>query len=395
MRQRTGRSPGATTVAGLLVGALLLAACGGGNDDDTGPPAAGGATEPTGDADWDAIVEAAREEGQLNLALHVGTGRQAWGEFATDQMRDLYGIDVTFTQAPPSDFVPRLLAEQAAGEFAWDAYIAPTGNILTGLHPVGALEPLQPIIDQLPPDNRQDEDWGGGFDFFTVPDEPTTFVHTVAITGEMFVDRDVIGDTMTGPDDMQGWLDVLDTSIIEEPLAPNGTANLLTWFLREENEDQYGEDFVRELLSSSDLTFTGTRDQLAQFLAEGRYAVSMGAREEEVYGLIDAGLGGDIEQLDWMRYPLARGFSIPTDPPHPNAAKVFFHWFLGQESQAAYAELDEPPTSNSRRLDVEDYYPDTPSPDYTDPTTFQPAIGTEDGEELLNRVLELANEILG
>lgn len=396
-RRRRARWPRRSAVElCAIVPILMLVACGG----DAGPDQASGANDADQPAEneaslWDQIIEDGQSEGQLQVGFFPREGNEAFAQHASERMRELYDIDLAFTMILPSDFVPRVLAEQNVGQHEWDAYIGSTTTILTGLHP-NNLESFEEFVADLPQENRDDSVWGGGFGLYADPDDPTIFLHEMdrGSTGA-YVNRDMIPrDVLDGPEDAHVLLDdeIMRQVAMEEPTAPIGSTSLLSRFLTPEMEDDYGEEFVREFLAHSELRFVGSRAQVADFVIEGRNAIGFGAESSTVESMLEAGLGGDIERLEWLGFWNGTGVSVMNEPPNPHATKLFLDWFLSHEGQDAWAELSYPGQSHSRRTDVENHYPEAQVPDYDDPTTYMPFHGGIDAIENMQLIIRLADE---
>src|SRR4051812_6216121 len=113
------------------------------------------------DAEWDAIVSAAKKEGTLNLATYAGTGLRN----VSQAFQDAYpGINVEHQQFQSSsrDFVPRLLPEQKAGLYAWDIATMPTQEMLRQVREAGGIDPIRPLIVKA--ELLDDKTWNDGFD---------------------------------------------------------------------------------------------------------------------------------------------------------------------------------------------------------------------------------------
>src|SRR5690242_3033007 len=155
----------------LVISMLLVAACA--PAPQAAPPAAAPATPQTAASGWDATLSAAKQEGKLVLSTHAGSGYEKYVELVKQALPDLT-VDATTIKA--SDFAARVVVEQQNGRYLWDVHMGPVSNIYTVLTPAGDLEPIQPFLDALPPGNRDDSKWAGGFALFTDPKNPVTLI---------------------------------------------------------------------------------------------------------------------------------------------------------------------------------------------------------------------------
>lgn len=376
MTRRAARTRRSGVVAVGAVLALVLAACGGGADGSDGVGAG------TGDPAWDSVVEAAREEGNLVLATHGGPGYEKFGAAVQEAMADYFDVEVTTIRG--SDFAPRVLSEQAAGQYLWDVHVGPGSNKFTALRPANALEPIRPVLESLPEENRRDELWNGGFDFYDSNDG-SSFIFELALSDAMMVNRDVVGDAIREPRDLLDprWRGRI---VAYEPTRNNGASMALTWFL---NNKEYGPEFVKALLNQDVVYASGS--QVSQWLAEGRYAVAIGAQRTEIETLQEAGLGQSVEPLGFGNSQLANTMSLMRNAPHPNASKVFMNWFLSEEGQRAWVE-NASVTASSRRVGIPPANPET-APDYLHLDQYGSIAGTEAGEAAVQQVIDIARQV--
>jgi ABC-type Fe3+ transport system substrate-binding protein len=100
------------------------------------------------------------------------------------------------------------------------------------------------------------------------------------------------------------------------------------------------------------------------------------------------GVGTKVERKrDFGTYVLTNGVSVLKNAPHPNATKVFMHWFLGKEGQDAWAQLASV-DSNSRRTDIAEYHKEA-LPDYKNIDKYNVLQGTASGDAVLKQTLEI------
>ena len=386
---------GLAAVAAVM---LLATGCGAsGGADPTNGGSTSGATLEDGvpQGSWDDIVAAAKEEGTVNIGLHVGPGYDKFLAFADHAMFEKYGIHVTGSTQSIDKWASQVLSEQAAGQYNWDLGAGPSGTALSTLQPANALQLLDPWLAQLPAETKADDKWAGGFELWADPDHHFTFVNHVDLRSSSYVNRDLVPKGML--DDEDDLTDLLDPQfagkiVVEDPRIIGNSSNQMTWFLGDARSDLYGEDFLTKLMSTQ-IVVAADRETLARDFVQGRYPVAIGADQDMVKDFIAQGLGGkSIEKLP-INNTGARGVSVLKNAPHPYAAMVMLDWFLSQEGQDAWASLSNV-SANSRRLDVEVYSPDT-TPDYSKLESYQPILGTTGGDATIKQVLEIAKQELG
>jgi len=113
-----------------------------------------------------------------------------------------------------------------------------------------------------------------------------------------------------------------------------------------------GEDYLKKLAGQKLFV---NRDQrvLAESLAKGKIALVMGLSYYSLLPFAKAGLPVRSVPIPRDETYVSGGsgnVTIIKGAPHPNAAKVFLNWFLGQEGQETYSRAMG---QGTRRLDVD------------------------------------------
>ena len=166
------------------------------------------------------------------------------------------------------------------------------------------------------------------------------------MSSPVYVNRDLVPES-----EIRTERDLLDPKwkgkiVIQDPRGGAGLGFLAT-FLK-----VHGEQFVRDLLSQ-DLVVTGDNRQLAEWIVRGRYPVSIGLRSYDLLVFQQEGLGKNVRPVRTVEaLPLSIGsgsIQALTQPPHPNATKVFSNWLMTQRTQQA---LSQATGDKSRRTDV-------------------------------------------
>ena len=322
---------------------------------------------------------AARQEGKLVLSTHAGTGYEKYVQVVKQALPDL-SIEATTIKA--SDFAPRVIVEQQNGQYLWDVHMGPVSNIYTVLTPAGALEPIKPFLDALPPDARDDSKWAGGFALFTDPNNPVTLITEFSDVGGMFINKDQVPEGIKNVDELldpkwKGKIAVYD------PTVPNGGSMSLAGLLALK-----GDDFLKKLVVGNDAKYVETSSQLTQWVAQGRYPIGFGVDATQLAELQKQGVGVNVVRDRGVgNYSLASGLSVLKNAPHPNAVKVYLNWALSKEGQIAWAQ-NASVDSSSRRLDVPVFHPDS-TPDYQHMEKYRVIQGTASGQDTLDRTLAI------
>lgn len=297
--------------------AATTAASGGGSDttEASGSTAAGGETPPPAgisDADWDAIVTAAQEEGKVTFYSSQGL----------DQLNDLagrfsdeYGIELEVVRDIDSALIPKVEAEQQTGSGIADMIAQASAAWSEQRGAEGwFVPPVGPAFDDPAYDRAANVSDNG---YFTSSAAVLTFGW----------------NTAQYPTGLTDYSDLLDPELaggkigVIEPAAPSIVD---FWLYLEEN---YGEDFVTQLAAQEPKIYPSSLP-MAQALTSGEISaasfVQVLVDEQEQGAPVESGLA---DQVWGARF----NTSILQTAPHPNAAQVLANFIITQPGQEAIA----------------------------------------------------------
>lgn len=320
------RGSTAKVIALLAVMMLVVAACGGDDDDgaasdttasDTTGTTASQTTEPDGgDADWQAIEEAAAEEGEVVLYISVPGAETFLPEAFNEEYPD---IQLTIVRLNSGDLVARMEQERQTGSAGADVTMHTNGFWYQTVESEGDLVPFDesmPSLEEWPEDYLTDGYATAGtlapqgFGFNTELQEP-------------FKDWDGFLDPS-----LEGRLAVCDP-------VPGQTAQLASYSLLEET---FGADFVDQLGQQNPDLHASTVP-IAQGLAAGEYAATTCMLFGPLKTLQDEGAPVEFvipnEAVLGLGWPLA----VTGWAQHPNAAQVLSNWIMSESGQTALVEL--------------------------------------------------------
>lgn len=358
----------------LVMATLLMAAC-----SPAAAPAAPTVTSTAAATGWDATLAAAKQEGKLVLSTHAGAGYEKYVELVKQALPDLT-VDATTIKA--SDFAARVVVEQQNDQYLWDVHMGPVSNIYTVLTPAGDLQPIKPFLEALPPDNKDDTKWAGGFQLYTDQNNPVTLITEFSDVGGVFINKDQVPEGLSSLDELldpkwKGKVAVYD------PTVSNGGSMSLAGLVALK-----GDDFLKKLIVDNDAKYVSTSAQLTQFVAEGRYPIGFGVDATQLGDLQKQGVGVNVvRDKSFGDYSLASGLSVLKNAPHPNAVEEYLNWALSRDGQIAWAQ-NASVDSSSRRLDVPVFHPDS-TPDYQHMEKYKVIQGTASGQDTLERTLAI------
>lgn len=299
-------------LAGIAV--LVLAACGGGEESDEQA-----APSPTGEAPGsEELIEAAQAEGSLTwYGGFSETGLAGTAEAFSER----YDIDVNYTRLVTAQIVERFGAEVAGGSVQADV--------------MSTVNPLF-FEDQLTQGNLielTDEEVPG---FGEWPTDYTSENSAAAVIG--IAPYVVAWNTDVLPDfEPEGWDDLIDPVvegqiILADPRVSAAWAQTWSAVL---NSPELGEDFIEEFAAQGFSQVVESAGPGTQLVAAGEGGVIFGS----TYSTTEPLKAQGAPLAEWpMAAPAPVSYvyaGIPTEAPHPNAARLFMQWLLSEEGQIA------------------------------------------------------------
>ncbi|MET1018556.1 MAG: extracellular solute-binding protein [Microterricola sp.] len=281
----------------------------------TGSTAAGGETPPPAgisDADWDAIVTAAQEEGKVTF--YSSQGLDQLNDLA-GRFKDEYGIELEVVRDIDSALIPKVEAEQQTGSGIADVIAQASAAWSEQRGAEGwFVPPVGPAFDDPAYDRATNVSDNG---YFTSSAAVLTFGW----------------NTDQYPTGLTDYSDLLDPELaggkigVIEPAAPSIVD---FWLYLEEN---YGEDFVTQLAAQEPKIYPSSLP-MAQALTSGEISaasfVQVLVDEKEQGAPVDSGLA---DQVWGARF----NTSILQTAPHPNAAQVLANFIITEPGQEAIA----------------------------------------------------------
>ncbi len=324
------------TMAILVV--MLVSACGGGEvsaPQQPGPPQAApiGPAKGGPEAQWQALVAAAKEEGKLTLYT---TSNATVINGVAVPFKQKYGIEIESVIGRGEELARRLQSEQTAGIFLADVVIAGGTTGLVTMKPQGLLDPLRPQL--VLPEVTDPKVWRPGVVPFVDKDG---YSLAMIATAQRYVTRntDLVKDG-----EIKSYKDLLDPKwkgkIVSNDPSISGTGSAMYTFL---GFDVWGLeptlDYMRQMIKQEPAFTRDTRLQV-EWVARGKYPIGMATLLEQTQEFIR--LGSPISQLKVIEGVKlgsgAGGLHIAHKRPHPNATQVFVNWLLTKEGQAAFVK---------------------------------------------------------
>lgn len=302
--RRCGRGVSVLVSLALVVS---LAACGGDDDDGAATPA------PAEGGDWEAVVEAAAEEGEVTI--YSGQGLDQLNELASRFEAEYPDINMEVVRGVESDLAPRVEAENQTGSGIADIFVSASEPwVQAHAEMEWYIEPIGPNFSESEYEAAELLHEGGAF-------ETNAAILTFG------------WNTERHPDGLEDYPDLLNPDLegnigVPEPTAPS----FVDFYLY--LEEHYGEDFLADLADQEPRIYPSALP-MAEALSAGEIAaatfVQVLSDEKEAGAPVDSGLAP--EEV-WG----ARFFTMILETaPHPNAAQVLADFIITREGQEAIA----------------------------------------------------------
>jgi iron(III) transport system substrate-binding protein len=330
------------------------------------------------------LVAAAQREGKVVILAPPDTQvRQA----LPAAFKARYGVSVDYLGGRSSESAAKMRAERDAGVYTVDVALAGIQTMATIFYREKMLVPLKPLL--IDPDVVDPSKWKSGKLWFMDPDQQY-ILRLFNTAGANFY----VNTQFAKPSDFHAASDLLDPGrkgkiSVHDPTVPGTGSNQAARFYV-----QFGEDFVKRLYVDQQPGIARDRRQITDWLARGRYPISIDAERDEVERLKKDGLPVEaVYNLPGLPGTLSAGVgevAVMDHAPHPAAAQLFANWIASREGLEVYARARaESPTRND--TDEKSFLPSEiiPRPDvsYFDTYEWQFTLSTK--EEVRLRMKEL------
>ena len=294
-------------------------------------------------SDWESVLQKARSEGKLVLAIPPSAELRKELE---PLLKQKFGIEAELLVSRGADSANRIASEYNAGVRTIDGLIQGTTTAMS-LQDGGMLDA---VIDyMILAEVKDPKYWWGGHvwnDNLKTNRFLYSFVANAGTEG-LFYNSD-----LAKPAELRSLDDLLNPKWkakigLNDPRI--GGSGISLWSFMWEIK---GEEYLRKLVQQ-ELFLSRNLRQVADALAKGKLAITIGLGRAEYEPFLNAGL--PIKEVPTPKegLPASSGYGvlgIVKNPPHPNAMKVFVNWFLGKEGQEFYAKVMK---QGTRRLDVD------------------------------------------
>lgn len=290
---------------------------------------------------WEEVKAAAKKEGKLVMGIPPSAELRTSLESV---MRKRFGVELETVPGNPSVIARRIAEEYRAGVRYFDLFIGTGNTVSASLRSLGAVDPLAPqwVLPEVADASR----WWGGH-IWSDRDRRYVYAHGIYVVYDTWYNTRLVN-----PAEVRSHEDLLNPKwkgkigFVDPRLTGIGSGSWTAIYLAK------GEGYLRKLVRQ-DLVINRDRRTVADWLARGRLAISIGSTYYNFAPFIKASL--PVKPLP----PFKEGMFITSgqggtvlikNRPHPSAATVFVNWFLSREGQELHSKVMSHPT---RRLDVD------------------------------------------
>lgn len=328
---------------------------------------------------WEEVVAKAKQEGKVTVLgpSTPGIRPSLIGAF----QKAFPGVALEYQTGVISPLIPRLRAEMSAGKATIDVVLTGSSSIMRSkdiFDDVAARLLLREAIDP--------EKWrstlGKGLKW---NDEEKKYALQ---TSEWVSGYILVNSKLANPASVTSWRGLLDPKwkgkIASHDPRGSGAGQAVASYLLE----KLGKNYIVELYKGQSVALTRSYTQVADWLAQGKYAIGIAQTADRIEQLRQEGIALSAYSLPDAPGQLSGGFSvigIVKNSANPNAATAFLNWFLTRQGQEAF---QRPHLYPSLRVDVPSDY----VPDYTIPKPGVEYVDTY-GEDFLAKRDELAKQV--
>ncbi len=272
----------------------------------------------------DKIESAARKEGKLVIYAAPGHANRKAQRAISEIFQHQYGVSIEWTTLSARDISPRVFAEQRTKQYTVDITMSGIAGHYGQLKPKGYVMPIlapstfEKGVWRLDPTSVKPKarDWL----FVNMPLRPSFLINTNLIPAGQ---------------EPKSYQDLLDPKwkgkIVFQTPGRGGTGS--GWFRA--THRHLGLKYMRAL--AKQVVIVAKVNDTPQGVVRGQYPIGLAASTTRTRRLIAEGAPVKFIQPKEGSHMATQGTCFILNAPHPNAAKLFYHWFYTKEGQIIYA----------------------------------------------------------
>jgi iron(III) transport system substrate-binding protein len=311
----------------------------------------GAEPKPNWQSEWEKTVQAAKKEGKLSLYVYQGEGQL--GALTQLFQKKYPEINVVTTPGRGNTLAPRVMAERRAGKYLVDVYIAGVTTAYEVFYRGKLLDSVRAAL--ILPEVIDESKWWLGQHQYVDPENRYIFVY-VGNVGEYVSYHTKSVDA----GEIRSYWDFLNPKwkgkILSRDPRISGSQRIGLRMLY--HTPELGAEFIRRLYGEMNVAITQEIRQATDWLGAGKYAICFFCSEI----LKAKGQGVPVDEFRTAQWKEVRAVSagnmgsvaLLSQPPNPNAARLFVNWLLSREGQLAFQRTANTPTNSeeSMRVDI-------------------------------------------
>ena len=309
-------------------------------------------SKPASQTDWEKVIAAAKKEGEVRL----------WGDQEITHPDIIAAFTKEYSFIRPvrvngrvGELMPRIIAERRAGKYLADLYSGGLGGrSFFDFHKAGVLDPIKPLL--ILPDVVDGSKWLNGEHYYADSEKQYVLMYEGSVAGAGLHYNTSVVDLK----EFKSYWDLLNPKWKGKILLYERTGVGSPSVVRFYYNAQLGPDFLRRLLSETDLTVSQDRRQSSDWLASGKFPICIDCGDTDrakQQGLpVDEFPHASLKEASYEISTSGNsGLALINNAPNPNAARVFVNWFLSRNGQSIWqtvmnTKVQEP--SDSMRTDI-------------------------------------------
>jgi iron(III) transport system substrate-binding protein len=311
----------------------------------------GAEPKPNWQSEWEKTVQGAKKEGKLSLYVYQGDGQL--GALTQLFQKKYPEINVVTTPGRGNTLAPRVMAERRAGKYLVDVYIAGVTTAYEVFYRGKLLDSVRAAL--ILPEVIDESKWWLGQHQYVDPENRYIFVY-VGNVGEYVSYHTKSVDA----GEIRSYWDFLNPKwkgkILSRDPRISGSQRIGLRMLY--HTPELGAEFIRRLYGEMNVAITQEIRQATDWLGAGKYAICFFCSEI----LKAKGQGVPVDEFRTAQWKEVRAVSagnmgsvaLLSQPPNPNAARLFVNWLLSREGQLAFQRTANTPTNSeeSMRVDI-------------------------------------------
>ena len=303
--------------------------------------------KPNWQAEWEKTVQGAKKEGKLSLYLFQGEGEL--GSVAQLFQKKYPEINVVTTVGRGNTLAPRIMAERRAGKYLVDTYISGVTTAYEVFYRAKILDSVRAAL--ILPEVIDESKWWLGQHQYVDPENRYIFLYLGNVGEYVSYNTKAVeaGEIRSYWDFLQPkWKGKI---LSRDPKISGSQRIGLRMYY---HTPELGAEFIRRLYGEMDVTLTQELRQTTDWLASGKFAICFFCSEI----LKAKGQGLPVDEFRTAQWKESRTISagnmgsivLPSQPPHPNAARLFVNWLLSREGQTALQRVANTPNNSEESL---------------------------------------------